>query len=157
MAETIVINNKQELVMIAKSIIDSNIPVVSNLANLSRLIMDGFKNTSWSGFYLTDGKKGDILYLGPYQGSLACTTIPFGKGVCGVAAETKKSQVVPNVHEFPLHIACSNTTNSEIVVPIIKNGLVLGVIDLDSDLYSNYDDEDRIILEQIAKLISELF
>ena len=154
MKENIVINNKEEIVKIIDAVIDFNVPVVANLSNLSRLIMDTFKGTSWSGFYLTTN---NILYLGPFQGDIACTTIPFGKGVCGVAAKTKVTQVVPDVHQYPGHIACSNKTNSEIVVPIIKDDLVVGVIDLDSENYNNYDENDRRLLESISKKIAKLF
>ena len=117
------------------SIIDKDVPLISNLANLSYVLKFYFKNTDWAGFYLT---KNDVLYLGPFQGDLACTIIPFNKGVCGKAAHLKKSILVPNVHEFEGHIACSSSTNSEVVVPIIKDNKVLGVIDLDSNLIDNY-------------------
>jgi len=99
----------------------------------------------------------DTLYLGPYQGGLACTTIPFGKGVCGNSALKKTTELVPNVHLYPGHIACSSKTNSEIVVPIIRDNLVFGVIDLDSEEFNNYSLEDQKILEEVACRISKLF
>lgn len=148
--------DKKYLISNVKSLIDKNIPLVSNLSNLSRVIYESFENTSWCGFYITDSTK-DVLYLGPYQGPLACTIIPIGKGVCGVSAESKETQLVDNVHEYPGHIACSSSTNSEIVVPVIKNNMVVAVIDLDSDLFANYTTQDQKLLEEVASIISELF
>ena len=149
-------NNKETLLENVKAIINPSLPIYSNLANISKLLKDGFANTSWAGFYLSNDSF-DTLYLGPYQGSVACTTIKFNKGVCGVAAFSKQSQLVPNVHEFEGHIACSSLSNSEVVVPIIKDNNVYGVIDLDSNLFDNYSNEDVNILECIAKEISKLF
>ena len=114
-----------DLVSNVKAIIDKDIPLVSNLSNLSRLIYQSIEGTSWCGFYLTFEDR-DELYLGPFQGEIACTLIPFGKGVCGTAALTKQTQLVPNVHQCKNHIACSSKTNSEIVVPIIKEDKVVG-------------------------------
>lgn len=148
--------DKKYLISNVKSLIDKNIPLVSNLSNLSRVIYESFENTSWCGFYITDSTK-NVLYLGPYQGPLACTIIPIGKGVCGVSAESKETQLVDNVHEYSGHIACSSSTNSEIVVPVIKNNRVVAVIDLDSDLFANYTTQDQKILEEVASIISELF
>ena len=130
--------------------------IVSNLSNISRLLKDGFVNTSWAGFYLANNEQ-TYLYLGPYQGSLACSKIAFNKGVCGVSAHTKLSQLVPDVHKFEGHIACSSLSNSEVVVPIIKDNKVVGVIDLDSNLFDNYSTEDVSLLEKIAKELSVLF
>ena len=148
--------DKKKLLSNIKCLIDENVPIMSNLANISRLLMESFENTLWCGFYLTD-VLGENLYLGPYQGSVACTTIKFNKGVCGTAAFSKQSQLVPNVHEFEGHIACSSLSNSEVVVPIIKDDKVYGVIDLDSNLFDNYSNDDVNILECIAKEISKLF
>ena len=148
--------DKKKLLSNIKYLIDENVPIMSNLANISRLLMESFENTLWCGFYLTD-VLGENLYLGPYQGPLACTLIPFGKGVCGVAAQNKVTYLVPDVHKFPGHIECSSLSNSEIVVPIIRNDLVLGVIDMDSALFDNYTLEDQALLEEAALLIGELF
>lgn len=148
--------NKKNLLSNVKAVIDATLPLMSNLANLSRLIQESFPNTFWSGFYLADEQR-KYLYLGPFQGPIACTIIPFGKGVCGSSAKNKVTNLVPNVHEFPGHIACSSLSNSEIVVPIIKNDEVYGVIDLDSNLFNNYDFEDLQLLEEVAKIIGELF
>lgn len=148
--------NKYELLNNVKSLIDTTLPLTSNLANISRLLKDGFKGVSWAGFYLSNQAR-DMLYLSCYQGPLACGKIPFNKGVCGKAAFTKKSILVDNVHEFPGHIACSSLTNSEVVVPIIKDNNVLGVIDLDSNEFNNFSLEDVEILESVAKEIAKLF
>lgn len=148
------INLKREkLITNAKAIIDPNIPMVSNLANLSSLIKESFPNTSWAGFYLYDDEK-EQLFLGPFQGGMACTIIPLGKGVCGNAAKTLKTQLVPDVNLYPSHIACSSLTKSEVVVPIIDDDKILGVIDLDSEEYANYKAEDVRLLEELASIIS---
>ena len=152
-----VVNNKKETLLDnVKAIINPSIPLTSNLANVAKLLKDGFIETSWAGFYLSNNTF-DTLYLGPYQGDIACTTIAFNKGVCGVAAFKKESQLVANVHQFERHIACSSLSNSEVVVPIIKDDKVYGVIDLDSNLFDNYSKEDAILLEQIAKELAKLF
>lgn len=137
-----------------QSIIDQNAPLISNLANLSRVLMDLVEGTFWCGFYLTDEENN--LYLGPYQGSLACTHIKYGHGVCGKSLELKKSLIVPDVHKFPGHIACSSLSNSEIVVPIIKDNKVIGIIDLDSTMFDNYTEEDKEFLEEVANIIANL-
>lgn len=139
-----------------KALIDKDIPLVSNLSNVSRLIYESIPNVSWCGFYLSFDNK-DELYLGPYQGPIACTLIPFGKGVCGTCALEKKTQLVPNVHLCKNHIACSSKTNSEIVVPIIKDNKVVGVIDLDSEEFSNFTFDHQKELEIISDILKDLF
>lgn len=146
---------KEKLITNAKTVIDPDIPMVSNLANLSSLIKESFPNTSWAGFYLYDEEK-EQLFLGPFQGGMACTIIPLGKGVCGNAAKHLKTQLVPDVNLYPSHIACSSLTKSEVVVPIIEDGKILGVIDLDSEKYANYEVEDVKILEELAIIISKV-
>ena len=141
---------------IASLLIDESLPIMSNLANLSRVLFDGFNNVSWAGFYLTN-EDGDTLYLGPYQGPLACTVIPFSKGVCGHCATTKRTVLVEDVHSFPGHIACSSLTNSELVTPVLKNGKVVAVIDLDSNLPSNFTEDDARALEEVAAIIARIF
>lgn len=148
------INNNISILDNIVAIIDKDVPLISNLANLSYVLKFYFKNTDWAGFYLM---KNNVLYLGPFQGDLACTVISLNTGVCGKSAYLKQSILVPNVHEFEGHIACSSSTNSEVVVPIIKDEKVLGVIDLDSNLINNYTNEDVKILESIAKVIADLF
>ena len=136
-----------------KAIIDKNIPLVSNLANISA-ILNEMEDINWCGFYLAKDNK---LYLGPFQGELACTIIPFGKGVCGTAAIEKKTLTVDNVLEFKGHIACSSKSRSEIVTPIIKDGSVVGVIDIDSPSFSRFKEEDKKDLEKIANEVAMLF
>ena len=138
-----------------RNLVDKDLPLVSNLANISRLIYEEINNTCWAGFYMCDNLK-QVMYLGPFQGPVACTTISFLKGVCGACVRSKKPVLVPDVHQFPGHIACYSLTNSEVVVPIIHDDLVIGVIDLDSTNFNNYTEEDIKTLEEIAKIISSL-
>ena len=104
---------------------------------------------NWVGFYVTEGNQ---LVLGPFQGMPACVRIPFGRGVCGVAAETKTTQLVADVHQFPGHIACDSASNSEIVVPIIKDGNVIGVLDIDSP-EKRFDEVDQRYLEKFVETL----
>jgi GAF domain-containing protein len=149
--------NKDELISQTKYLIDDTLPLISNLSNLSRLLYECFENVLWAGFYITDFNNPNELVLGPFQGPIACTKIKFNKGVCGKSAYNKKSLLVPNVHEFEGHIACSSLSNSEVVVPIIKDDFVYGVIDIDSTVFNNFTNEDVKILEEFAELISVLF
>lgn len=129
--------------------------LIAVLANLSALIKDFYGDRcSWAGFYLL--KEGELV-LGPFQGKVACTHIQLGKGVCGTAVVTKKSQCISNVHEFPGHIACDAGSNSEIVVNIMKNGQSVGVLDLDSYQFSAFDESDVQILEKLTDLLSHRF
>ncbi len=134
--------------------LDKNLPAVANLANMSALIAYFFDRINWSGFYLlTDGR----LTLGPFQGLPACTEIMIGKGVCGTAAATMKTVLVPNTHQFPGHIACDDRSNSEIVVPIVKAGRLIGVLDLDSPEFGRFGALEQEILElAVAILIDNL-
>ena len=136
-----------------KAIIDDKIPLVSNLSNVSA-ILNEMEDINWCGFYLA---KDETLYLGPFQGEVACTTIPFGKGVCGTAAQTKKTLIVDNVLEFKGHIACSSKSRSEIVTPIIKGDTVVGVIDIDSPSFSRFNKKDQDLLEEVARKLAILF
>jgi GAF domain-containing protein len=120
---------------------------IANAANCSVLLYDTLDGINWCGFYFL---KGNELVLGPFQGKPACIRIPMGKGVCGTAAETREIQMVANVHDFPGHIACDAASNSEIVVPLVRDGRMIGVLDIDSPEYGRFDDEDRIGLEQLA-------
>ena len=141
---------------LVRGMIDPELPLVSNLANLARVLYEVFDDVLWAGFYLSDETR-TALYLGPYQGPLACTKIAFGKGVCGSAAAGKEALVVPNVHEFSGHIACSSESNSEVVVPILKNGETVAVIDLDSRKFANFSQEDGELLAELAAIIAEIF
>lgn len=149
-------NKPDKLLRAIETLICKETPLVSNLANLSKIIYDNFPNTCWCGFYICSNEE-DSMYLGPFQGPIACTKIPFNKGVCGAAVTQRKSMLVPDVHKFKDHIACYNLTNSEVVVPIIKNDHVYGVIDLDSTEFDNYTEVDVLRLEKIANIVSQLF
>ena len=150
------------------------LPVLSNAA---ALLWDALDDINWAGFYLVDpvtvsgaepsaapGAEPDVapsahepctpeLRLGPFQGKVACVRIPFGRGVCGTAAETKTSQLVEDVHQFPGHIACDSASNSEVVVPIIKDNQVVGVLDIDSPSVARFTQEDLAGLEQVVKVL----
>ncbi|HHQ8909905.1 TPA: GAF domain-containing protein [Bacillus cereus] len=124
--------------------------VVANLSNASALLNQFLDRVNWVGFYVTEGNQ---LVLGPFQGMPACVRIPFGRGVCGVAAETKTTQLVADVHQFPGHIACDSASNSEIVVPIIKDGNVIGVLDIDSPEKNRFDEVDQRYLEKFVETL----
>lgn len=124
--------------------------VVANLSNASALLNQFLDRVNWVGFYVTEGNQ---LVLGPFQGMPACVRIPFGRGVCGVAAETKTTQLVADVHQFPGHIACDSASNSEIVVPIVKEGAVIGVLDIDSPEKNRFDEVDQCYLEKFVETL----
>lgn len=124
--------------------------VVANLSNASALLNQFLDRVNWVGFYVTEGNQ---LVLGPFQGMPACVRIPFGRGVCGVAAETKTTQLVADVHQFPGHIACDSASNSEIVVPIVKEGTVIGVLDIDSPEKNRFDEVDQRYLEKFVETL----
>ena len=138
-----------------KNILDKDLPLplVSNLSNASAII-NQLDDLNWCGFYLVED---DSLYLGPFQGEIACTKIPKGKGVCGTAFLKKETIVVSDVNQFKGHIACSNLSKSEIVIPIIKNNEVKAVLDIDSPLLNRFSNHDKIQLEKVAKIIEEVF
>ena len=136
-----------------KALTNESNPLVSNLSNAAAVLAT-MENINWAGFYLVEG---DVLYLGPFQGEPACTSIAKGKGVCGKAFEEKKSQVVKNVKKFKGHIACSTLSRSEIVVPIISGGEVKAVIDIDAPVINRFGDKDKEILEEIAGFLAKLF
>jgi len=127
-------------------------PPVSALANAAALLWEALDHINWAGFYLL---KNDVLYLGPFQGKSACTMIPVGHGVCGTAAAERRIQLVKDVHEFPGHIACDSASNSEIVLPIIKNGELLGVMDIDSPLFSRFDNADADGLKALCSILTD--
>ena len=141
------------LVEQVKNIINKDLPLVSNLSNVSAII-NQLDDLNWCGFYLVDG---DSLYLGPFQGEVACSLIAKGKGVCGTAFEKKTTIIVDDVNKFEGHIACSSLSKSEIVVPIIKDNDVKAVLDIDSPRYNRFNSEDKIYLEKIAYFLSDLF
>jgi GAF domain-containing protein len=131
------------------ALLDGEPDAVANLANAAAVLKEAF-GFFWVGFYLA---KDCELVLGPFQGPVACTRIGFDKGVCGHAFTTKQTVIVPNVDEFPGHIACSSASRSEIVVPIFDDGKVVGVLDVDSDRLDDFSDVDRTGLEKIVKVI----
>ena len=123
------------------------------LSNVAALIYDAMEDLNWAGFYLMRGGK---LVLGPFQGKVACIHIPVGKGVCGTAVAQDRTQLVPDVHSFPGHIACDSASNSEIVVPIHSGGAVVAVLDIDSPSLGRFSDADRVGLEDVVKVIEEV-
>lgn len=123
--------------------------LIANLANITAALKEVF-GFFWVGFYLV---KGEELVLGPFQGPIACTRIGYGKGVCGTAWKEAKTQLVPDVDAFPGHIACSSASKSEIVVPVIKNGQVVMVLDVDSDQLNDFDNMDQKYLEQLTRFL----
>ncbi len=125
---------------------------IANLANISALIYTTMDALNWAGFYLAEG---DRLVLGPFQGRPACIEIPWGRGVCGTAAEKDATQLVPDVHAFPGHIACDCASRSEIVVPLHKNGEVVCVLDIDSPVEARFLEEDREGLESLCALLEK--
>jgi L-methionine (R)-S-oxide reductase len=120
---------------------------IANAANFSALLFNSLPNVNWAGFYFLQE---DELVLGPFQGNPACVRIPLGKGVCGVAAQQCETIIVPNVHEFPGHIACDVASNSEIVVPLFDGERLLGVLDLDSQTMGRFDDQDAEGLNELV-------
>jgi L-methionine (R)-S-oxide reductase len=158
MAEELIINDtatKEEkykaLLPQIQGLIATETDLTANLANIAAALKYGL-DFFWVGFYLV---KENMLVLGPFQGTVACTRIPFHKGVCGACYREATTLVVPNVDEFPGHIACSSASKSEIVVPIIKHGAVQMVLDVDSTLLNDFDETDKLYLEELAKLIAE--
>lgn len=136
-----------------KAIVDPSLPLYSNLSNVSA-VLNTIGTVNWCGFYIADG---DMLFVGPFQGEPACTRIPFGKGVCGTAAIRKQTVIVDDVGKFPGHIACSALSKSEIVVPIMKNGSVVAVIDIDAPVYSRFNRAVADELEKTADFLACLF
>lgn len=135
-----------------KNIIDGVEDNISNLSNASALLFEELEDINWAGFYLV---KNNDLYLGPFQGRIACTKIPYGKGVCGTALMNKQTLIVKNVHEFPGHIACDSRSNSEIVTPVFKDGKIIAVLDLDSASLNRFDENDKEGLEIFCKIIGD--
>ena len=128
--------------------------MIANLANIAAVLNEAFGHL-WTGFYI---RRGDDLVLGPFQGPLACTRIPVHpkpRGVCGAAAAEMKTQLVPDVHKFPGHIACSSASNSEIVVPLVARGETQMVLDIDSTAFASFDETDQKYCEEIMAIIAE--
>ncbi len=139
----------QSLLMQIESLISGESDPIANMANVAAALHEAF-GFWWTGFYRVEGQQ---LVLGPFQGPIACTRIPYGKGVCGTAWQRAQTVIVPNVHEFAGHIACSSASNSEIVVPIMRAGQVIAVLDIDSKDFNTFDETDQLYLEQIAEML----
>ena len=123
---------------------------IANLANVSALIFDTLEDLNWAGFYLLEG---ETLVLGPFQGKPACIEIPISRGVCGAAVREDRAQLVFDVHAFPGHIACDSASRSELVVPLHRDGAVIGVLDLDSPSLSRFSEADREGMERLARVL----
>ncbi|MCX6174055.1 MAG: GAF domain-containing protein [Ignavibacteriales bacterium] len=157
MAKTLVINKNlplseiyESLLQQLNSLVNPDEPLISNLANVTAALKDTFNKISWVGFYLLkDGK----LYLGPFQGKVACTVIEIGKGVCGGCAARKEIIIVNDVDQFPGHIICDVGSRSEIVIPLIKDEKIFGVLDLDSYQLSAFNETDKKYLEILSKTL----
>ena len=146
-------NTEQQYNMLGKqldALLSGESNVMANLSNASALLNQFFDRINWVGFYMMDGGE---LVLGPFQGLPACVRIPVGRGVCGTTVAKKETMVVPDVHAFPGHIACDAASQSEIVVPMIKNGEVIGVLDIDSPEKDRFHEEDRQGLEQFVSVL----
>jgi len=143
----------QQLATQLTSLITGETNQIANLSNAAALLNVFLEDINWVGFYLLDEVNENELVLGPFQGLPACIRIPLGKGVCGTAAIKKETLVVPNVHQFPGHIACDAASQSEIVVPLIKDGQLLGVLDVDSPSLNRFDNEDALGLQKFVDII----
>lgn len=159
MAESIQLNTSASLedqysllIKQVKSLLNKDENLISNLANFTAALKQTFSKISWAGFYLFDGEK---LYLGPFQGKVACTEIKIGSGVCGTSAQKKETIIVPDVDKFPGHIACDVESRSEIVIPILKDNNLFGVLDLDSTEYNSFNETDKIFLEELVDYLSK--
>ena len=144
--------NYQELIAQVRALTDGVPHWISNFANASAAIWQAMEGINWAGFYIMEN---NVLVLGPFQGKPACIEIPLGRGVCGTAAAERKTQLVEDVHQFPGHIACDSASNSEIVVPIFKDGTVWGVLDIDSPYYARFTKEDQAGLEALVKVLEQ--
>ena len=137
-----------------KALLDKDDWLITSLSNASALLNEYLDNINWVGFYLMQNGE---LVLGPFQGKTACVRIKVGRGVCGTAVSEDKTQLVPDVHKFPGHIACDSASNSEIVVPIHHNGEVVAVLDIDSPLFDRFSEEDKVNLEESVKIIENIW
>ena len=143
-----------ELARSLRALLEGERDLVANTANMAALLFWSLRDLNWAGFYLVEPERGDLL-LGPFQGKPACVRIPIGRGVCGTAAARHETVVVPDVHAFPGHIACDSASNSEVVVPIVHDGTLLGVLDLDSPVHARFDATDARGLEALVRILVE--
>lgn len=154
------IEKYQNLLPQIGSLVAGETDMIANMANVAAALHEAF-GFWWTGFYIVRSEGVEELrsegvgelVLGPFQGPIACTRIPFGRGVCGTAWQRAETVIVPNVHEFPGHIACSSASNSEIVVPILHDGQVTAVLDIDSKDFNTFDETDQLYLEKIAEML----
>jgi GAF domain-containing protein len=145
----------EDLSTIIKGLLNKNDNILSNLSNFTAALKQTFDKINWVGFYMFDGEK---MYLGPFQGKVACTQIKLGKGVCGTSALSRKTIIAADVNKFPGHIVCDSDSKSEIVIPLIKNDKLMGVLDIDSASLNAFDETDKKYLEYICNfLIEEIF
>ena len=140
----------KDLLFPIEQLINNETRVLALLGNVSAFLFEYIENLNWVGFYLNDN---NTLYLGPFQGKVACSIIEYGNGVCGTALKTIETIVVPNVHEYDNHIACDSASNSEVVIPIIVNNNVYGVLDVDSPLLNRFDDALVQFLKKVVNLV----
>ena len=143
------IEKYQTLLPQIESLVAGEMDMIANMANVAAALHEAF-GFWWTGFYRVESQQ---LVLGPFQGPIACTRIPYGKGVCGTAWQRAETVIVPNVHEFAGHIACSSASNSEIVVPLVRNNQVIAVLDIDSKDFNTFDETDQLYLEKIAEML----
>ena len=142
----------RELVRSANALTSGETDGVANMSNIAALLWEFLPDVNWTGFYrVVDGE----LVLGPFQGKAACIRIPFGRGVCGAAAQTGETQLVEDVHAFPGHIACDANSASELVVPVMRNGQVIAVVDLDSPSRGRFDHDDALGIESLVAVIAD--
>ena len=142
----------RDLAASLEALVTGESDAIANMANAAALIWETLPDINWVGFYRNLGGE---LVVGPFQGRPACVRIPFGSGVCGVAAETRQVQLVEDVHAFPGHIACDSASNSEIVVPIIRDGELLAVLDIDSPKHARFDKEDEAGCVRVAEIMAQ--
>ena len=136
-----------------EAIISDESDIIANMANISALLFESLHDVNWVGFYRVISEE---LVLGPFQGKVACIRIPFDKGVCGAAAKQNKTMRIANVHDFSGHIACDSNSNSEIVIPLVVNGKVIAVLDIDSPSYDRFDENDQSGLENIINVFENI-
>ncbi|KXB58524.1 GAF domain-containing protein [Gemelliphila asaccharolytica] len=148
--------NKKLIISQAKSLISNENNIYANLSNLSSFFKEYLPDTNWVGFYIVDDVNKNLV-LGPFQGKVACVRIPFNKGVCGKCYTNKKTIYVNNVHEFQDHIACDSNTNSELVIPIIKNNSVVVLLDIDSTKYNRFNEKEISFWNDVVTEIFEDF
>lgn len=144
----------QEMNQVLKALLAGEHDMIANLSNAAALLYQYLPDINWAGFYLW---KNNELVLGPFQGKVACMHIPYGKGVCGACIKELKTQRVENVHEFPGHIACDGASNSEIVIPMIIKDQIIGVLDIDSPIFSRFNEVDEAYLTEFVHILTSSF